>query len=511
MYDSKVYHKFFKFREKVGNELKKKRAYNNFSPGLTSEQIYHGLPLMDLRDTIMTNICPVNLVRECPTTKYRTYSGHCNNVNNPLWGASSEPMQRFLEPIYADKISKPRISINGLSLPSARKVSHNLITDPTDRHTLCSMMIAEWAMFIYEDIAHVGKTTLYKGDQSKPLLCCNQKYTHPECYSIEVNEDDTTYSSLLLTQKNSRQNILLPTTNDGTCWNNRSPQRCFLAGGEFTNLFPTHTALHTIWLRQHNNIAKQLKAINADWDDEKLFQEARRIVIAQIQHITYNEFLPIIVGKNNLRLYGIKLRHSDYDSDYDLKTDATALNEYASAIGLFYYSLFSDHILLYEDEKGNRKTKKPWSAIINNPELLYNGKIDTILRYLLRETISKPGLHMNNYFKNEFLRGKGNYGLDLAAMIIQMGRDHGVPGYTAFRSACGLRRPANFSDLADIILGSLDLDELAKLYDHIDDVDLFVLGLAEKPEVGALVGPTFACVIGKQFQKVLYLISIFLF
>uniref|UniRef100_A0A183H7U6 Peroxidasin n=1 Tax=Onchocerca flexuosa TaxID=387005 RepID=A0A183H7U6_9BILA len=307
---------------------------------------------------------------------------------------------------------------------------------------------------------------------------------------------------LLLTQKNSRQNILLPTTNDGTCWNNRSPQRCFLAGGEFTNLFPTHTALHTIWLRQHNNIAKQLKAINADWDDEKLFQEARRIVIAQIQHITYNEFLPIIVGKNNLRLYGIKLRHSDYDSDYDLKTDATALNEYASAIGLFYYSLFSDHILLYEDEKGNRKTKKPWSAIINNPELLYNGKIDTILRYLLRETISKPGLHMNNYFKNEFLRGKGNYGLDLAAMIIQMGRDHGVPGYTAFRSACGLRRPANFSDLADIILGSLDLDELAKLYDHIDDVDLFVLGLAEKPEVGALVGPTFACVIGKQFQKI---------
>ncbi|VDP20450.1 unnamed protein product [Onchocerca flexuosa] len=166
-----------------------------YNPGLTSEQIYHGLPLMDLRDTIMTNICPVNLVRECPTTKYRTYSGHCNNVNNPLWGASSEPMQRFLEPIYADKISKPRISINGLSLPSARKVSHNLITDPTDRHTLCSMMIAEWAMFIYEDIAHVGKTTLYKGDQSKPLLCCNQKYTHPECYSIEVNEDDTTYSS----------------------------------------------------------------------------------------------------------------------------------------------------------------------------------------------------------------------------------------------------------------------------------------------------------------------------
>lgn len=70
----------------------------------------------------------------------------------------------------------------------------------------------------------------------------------------------------------------------------------------------------------------------------------------------------------------------------------------------------------------------------------------------MRETIRKPGLHMNNYFKNKFLRGRGNYGLDLAAMIIQMGRDHGIPGYTAFRSACGLRRPANFTDLDDIVI-----------------------------------------------------------
>uniref|UniRef100_A0A183D3G9 Animal hem peroxidase n=1 Tax=Gongylonema pulchrum TaxID=637853 RepID=A0A183D3G9_9BILA len=47
----------------------------------------------------------------------------------------------------------------------------------------------------------------------------------------------------------------------------------------------------------------------------------------------------------------------------------------------------------------------------------------------------------------------------------------------------------------------LDLNRLAQLYGDINDVDLFVLGLAEKPQIGALVGPTFACIIGKQFQK----------
>ncbi|MCP9265490.1 Chorion peroxidase [Dirofilaria immitis] len=473
------------------------------------EQISHELPLMDLRDTIISDICPINLVTQCPSTKYRTYSGHCNNVNHPLWGASSEPMQRFLKPTYADKISKPRISINGSSLPSARKISHNLITEPTDRHTLCSMMIAEWAMFIYEDIIHTG-------NESKPLLCCNQKFTHPECYPIEVDQNDTSYSKqvnqvtsfldasniygsnveranklrayrngLLLTQQNSRQNILLPNTNDGTCWSNK--QRCFCRVVNLQIYFQTKLPYIQFGYVNYNNIAKQLKAINADWDDEKLFQESRRIVIAQIQHITYNEFLPIIVGK------------IIYDN---MKTDATALNEFASAVGLFFYSLFSDRIVLYEDYVGNRRTEKAWNTLINDPELFYSGKIDTVLRYLLHETISKPGLHMNKYFKNEFLRGKGNYGLDLAAMIIQMGRDHGIPGYTAFRSACGLRRPTGFNDLADIILQSIDLDELARLYDHIDDVDLFVLGMAEKPELGALVGPTFACIIGKQFQKI---------
>lgn len=85
-------------------------------------------------------------------------------------------------------------------------------------------------------------------------------------------------------------------------------------------------------------------------------------------------------------------------------------------------------------------------------------------------------------------------------MNIQRGRDHGIPPYTQWREPCGLSPIKDWVDF-EKILGPESTRRIQQGYNHVDDVDLFVGGLAERPVVGGLVGPVFACIIAQQFSN----------
>lgn len=75
--------------------------------------------------------------------------------------------------------------------------------------------------------------------------------------------------------------------------------------------------IHTVWMREHNRVADELARLHPQWSDEALFQEARRVVNAEMQHITYNEFLPIILGEiANLSLTLPLLQRNVYKSRF---------------------------------------------------------------------------------------------------------------------------------------------------------------------------------------------------
>lgn len=121
---------------------------------------------------------------------------------------------------------------------------------------------------------------------------------------------------------------------------------CYKAGDVRASGLPQLTVLHTLWMREHNRLAKQLSYINPHWGDERIFQEARKIVIASIQHITYAEWLPALLGENYTRQNGLDLLTEGYSNAYNETVDPAVSNSFATAILPFSNSMISNKLKL---------------------------------------------------------------------------------------------------------------------------------------------------------------------
>eukprot|EP00088_Acartia_fossae_P057509 TRINITY_DN670_c0_g1_i4.p1 TRINITY_DN670_c0_g1~~TRINITY_DN670_c0_g1_i4.p1 ORF type:complete len:203 (-),score=42.45 TRINITY_DN670_c0_g1_i4:100-708(-) len=101
-----------------------------------------------------------------------------------------------------------------------------------------------------------------------------------------------------------------------------------------------------------------------------------------------------------------------------------------------------------------------------------------------------------------FMRaGKGN---DLAAINLQRGRDHGIPGYNSWRKWCKLPPLKSWKDFAQIAVYPEAVDKYSKLYVSVDDVDLWTGILVEKTLPDAPIGAVAACIMGEQFKNFKY-------
>ena len=112
-----------------------------------------------------------------------------------------------------------------------------------------------------------------------------------------------------------------------------SSRRCFLAGDLRVNEQPNLAVLHTLFVREHNRIARELGRINPHWrsNDLKMFQETRRILNGQWQHIVYNEYLPLLLGNRYMARFGLYPLTAGHSRDYDPSIDPRVSNAFATA------------------------------------------------------------------------------------------------------------------------------------------------------------------------------------
>ena len=267
---------------------------------------------------------------------------------------------------------------------------------------------------------------------------------------------------------------------------------CFLAGDVRSNEQMGLASIHTLFVREHNRIAKILKGLNPHWNGERVYQETRKIVGAVLQKITYEDFLPTVIGPNALPKY----------KGYDDKTNPGISNAFATAAFRFGHSLIRQKFDILDKDFNPIADPLPLRQLFFNNTFINKFGIEPLLLGLLGNESQKVDSEIAAGLLNNLFERENSPGLNLAALNIQRGRDHGLPGYNAYRRFCGLKDARSFFDIPRDQMPLAQIVKFAKIYnDDPNTADLWPAGIAETPVKGGLVGRTFQCILRDQFTR----------
>ncbi len=264
----------------------------------------------------------------------------------------------------------------------------------------------------------------------------------------------------------------------------------FLAGDVRANENLVLTCLHTLFAREHNRLAALIALIDPQADDEEIYQLARKLVGAQLQTITVTEFLPALLG-DAAPTWG--------ELSYDRSINPAIANEFSTAFYRVGHTLLSANLTVASDAG---ITQLPLRDAFFNPFPLIAEPqlLDGLLAGLPMQPCQEVDTMLVDDVRNFLFGAPGQGGIDLAALNIQRGRDHGLPDYNTLRAALGVGAVSDFSEItSDVIVQQM----LAELYGSVDNIDAWVGALAEDHLVSASVGPTIAAALQDQFRRVI--------
>jgi peroxidase len=262
------------------------------------------------------------------------------------------------------------------------------------------------------------------------------------------------------------------------------------AGGDIrTAENPDLTAIDALFVREHNFWVAKLHAEQPNLSGDQLYDMARAINTAEYQSITYNEYLPTLLGKNALSAY----------TGYNPKVSTQIFEEFSTAAFRFGHTIISTT----ETKISNTGAIQEATDLIaamgeTTSQITANGGFDALLRNLGQDFSNKEGVQIASDLLDLFNPGAPGSNFDLGAVDVERTRDLGIATLNQTRVALGLSAYTDFSQItADTTLAA----KLQSVYGTVDQIDLFVGGLAETPVTGSMVGQTFQTIMVDQFQN----------
>jgi hypothetical protein len=472
------------------------------------------------------------LLQTDASAENRTYDGSGNNLAHLTWGAAGTNLARLASPAYDDGYSTPR---GGLisptppnpTLPNPRAVSNAVVKQTVmapNSHEMTDWVF-QWGQFVDHDL---DLTVLAAPAEDFPIpMPLDDPVFHSPTMSFQrskydsatgtgvgnprqqINEITSYLDASMVYGSDIGRATMLRTLSGGqlkTSAGNLMPLNTFgLPNGTGGPFDPTQfyvggdvrvneqvglAAVHTLFLREHNRLADEIAAANPGWGDEQIYQRARKLVGAELQVITYKEFLPALLGSFAPSI----------DSVYDPNLDPSVLTEFSTALFRVGHTMLPPNLLRIQNDGSEAPGGSMGlrHAFFLQQSLAGAGELEYFLKGLASDQQQEVDMHIVDDVR-DFLFGEPiPGGFDLATLNIQRGRDHGLPGYNAVRQAFGLAPKNSFTEISSdpaIQAG------LQSLYGSVDDIDPWVGALSEDHYPGSEVGELITAGLAEQFRR----------
>ena len=350
--------------------------------------------------------------------KYRTINGYGNNLKHPFWGTPGTPFARFGPKNYDDEIHSIRKSVSGSELPNPRRIVQEILLkaqkNPRTSDTPNSLLNL-LVLYVTHDLAHQVPVEAF--DSQEKIRCCSggnknvlpPSLSHSSCLPVAVGKNDPFYgpadvrclnfvrselsTSPSRTQYGEIMNKASAFMDQSIIYGTEEVQtqkvRTFSGGkmnlgpknilptdnlGKYTissdrlTAIPLGAIFAVMFSRNHNNLASSLEQLNTSWDDEKLFQEARRINIALLQKFILSGRVIEQVAKKRV--------NESYSENFDPSVSV----EFSTATYRFLHYFVQPDMLLIDENYENSSI--PLSDTLGRIDIIEN-RFDDALRGIL--------------------------------------------------------------------------------------------------------------------------------